>query len=329
MQLTKYMFRDTLSAITRDISQTVLGSRMLGISRTIMAISQLSFIALTDPKYFFVPVGGKDLAATCSEKNVNISAYCISPEHYDAINKVMIAILVVVASGFLPRITSVLHFWVSYSIASSVALPDGGETTMQVMSLFIMIACLADRRAWHWQVPEKRSRSEILAALAWAGSWMVRIQIAYIYLHSGLAKLSVEQWADGTAVYYVSRMEYFGAGGLFANLFRDILSVPLFALASTWGTIVMEVLIAILIVSNRSRFAKIALLISAFIHVWIALMIGIISFAFIMVASVMAAASFSICKREPNEDNLSSSNSHSESASMLSSDIASHSQVVN
>lgn len=291
-----------LISIERDISQTVLGSRMLGVSRTIMAVAQLSFIALTDPKYFFVPVGGKDLSATCSDKVVNISAYCISPDNYEATNIGMIVILLIVASGFAPRVTSVLHFWVSYSIASSVSLPDGGETTMQVMSLFIMIASLSDSRLWHWQRPSRRGKSEALSAVAWAGSWMVRVQIAYIYLHSGLAKLSVEQWADGTATYYVSRMEYFGSGGLFADVFRELLSVPLFALSSTWGTIVIEVIIAIMIVSNKSPLAKIALALSAFVHIWIALMIGIISFAFIMVASVMAAASFSICKWPENKE---------------------------
>lgn len=294
--------------IDQDISTTVLDSRMLGVARTLMALAQLSLVMLNDPRYFFVPIGEQDLQGSCSDRIIKLSIYCVSPADFEAANTVVAILLLVIASGILPRVSSILHFWVSYSIASSISLPDGGETTMQVVTLFMMIACLADGRMWHWQKPCENKGPNVIRAISWAGSWLVRVQVAYIYLFSGLAKLAVEQWQDGTATYYVSRMEYFGAGGLFAEQFRLLLSVPIFTLAATWGTIILEVILAILLLVNKPLCGKMAIAISAFIHVWIALMIGILSFALIMVASVLAAASYSICKSsghkkaEPDED---------------------------
>ncbi|MEI4741684.1 hypothetical protein OAX51_00065 (plasmid) [Rhodococcus erythropolis] len=289
-----------LDWVSRDISNTIYGSRLLGVGRTLMALAQLSVLLFTPSKYLFVPIGGSTLAEQCSsEKVVRVSAYCISPENHRTITYFMIAVLVVVASGILPRYTSVLHFLVSFSIGTAIALPDGGETVMQVMSFFIMIACLADGRLWHWQDPKngKWNRPNFLLGVSWAGSWFVRIQIAYIYIHSGLAKLAVEQWRDGTATYYVSRMEHFGAAGFLDEVFRSVVAIPAIALLSTWGTIVIEVTLGILILVNRKRAGKVAIALCAFIHAWIAVSIGIISFAAIMLGAVIVATSYSINKK--------------------------------
>lgn len=295
------MINRFLGGVGRDISSTIYGSRMLGAGRTLMAVAQLSVLVFTPSQYLFVPVGGSALAERCSSERVlQVSAYCISPENHATITYFMIAALLVIASGILPRYTSVLHFLVSFSFGTAITLPDGGETVMQVMSFFIMLACLADGRLWHWQDPRngKWNSPKVLLGISWAGSWLVRIQIAYIYINSGLAKLAVEQWQDGTATYYVSRMEYFGAAGILDETFRSIVAVPAIALLSTWGTIVLEVSLGILILVNREGAGKIAIVLCALIHAWIALSIGILSFAAIMLGSVMVAASYSINKKE-------------------------------
>lgn len=299
------LVRDITRCVKNDIARTIIGSRLFGIGRTTMALAQLSVLVLTDPSYYFLTVGENNINDSCADALIPISLYCFSPGNSHIANYIAVAILVVVASGILPRYTAVLHFWVSFSIASTISLPDGGESVMQVMTLFMMIACLGDNRLWHWQSPRDKQPSGLLLGVSWAGSWFVRIQIAYVYLNSGLAKLAVEQWQEGTATYYVSRMEYFGAAGLFDDQFKALLSVPVFALASTWGTIAVEVLLALFIVSNSSRLSKFAILLSALMHVMIALMIGIVSFAVIMTSSVIVACSYSICKKRSVSENFS------------------------
>lgn len=270
-----------------------------------MALAQLSVLVFTPSQYLFVPVGGQTLTDKCaSEAIFKVSAYCISPENQTTVTYMMIAALLVVAAGILPRYTSILHFWVSLSIGLAISLPDGGETIMQVVSFFMMLACVADGRLWHWQdsLNGRRNSPRSLLGFAWAGTWFVRIQVAYIYIHSGLAKLAIDQWQDGTAVYYVARMEYFGAAGIFDDLFRSLTAVPAIALLSTWGTIVLEVALGLLILMNRKGAGVIAIAICAFIHVWIAAMIGILSFAAIMVGAVVVAASYSIKRNEADAD---------------------------
>lgn len=91
-------------------------------------------------------------------------------------------------------------------------------------------------------------------------------------------------------------MEYFGAAGFLDEVFRSVVAIPAIALLSTWGTIV-EVTLGILILVNRKRAGKVAIALCAFIHAWIAVSIGIISFAAIMLGAVIVATSYSINKK--------------------------------
>jgi antimicrobial peptide system SdpB family protein len=270
-------------------------SRALGAGRTIIALAQASILLFTPASYLFVPVGGAGTEVSCTPPVQSISLYClVDSADRQLLNLIVLFLLLIVASGILPRFTTVLHFWASLSLGQSISLPDGGDAVAQVVTFFLVLACAADRRTWHWQRPRDDARKgtapQVWQGLAWAGWWGVRLQVAYIYLNSALAKLPVGPWSEGTATYYVARMENFGAAGLLAELFRWATGITVIALLSTWGTILAETLIAVFLVRRGSRQA-VAALISAALHVLIIIQIGIVSFGFIMVGAVICAAS--------------------------------------
>ncbi|WPW33232.1 hypothetical protein P6B95_41730 [Streptomyces atratus] len=280
-------------------------SRALGAGRSIIALAQASILAFTPASHLFVPVGGAEIEVDCSTPVQGVSLYCLAGStDRQFLNLLALALLLIVASGVLPRYTTVLHFWASLSIGQSISLPDGGDAVAQVVTFFLILACANDKRTWHWQRSNSEEEKEsIWQGLAWAGWWGVRLQVAYIYLNSALAKLPVDQWAEGSATYYVARMENFGAAGLFADLFRWATGITLIALLSTWGTIFLEGLIAFLLLRRGSRQAA-AATISACLHVLIILQIGIVSFGFIMVGAVICAASRGIDSNAPRLKSL-------------------------
>lgn len=264
-------------------------SVVLGWGRTVLALAQASVLAFTPAAYLFVPVGPHDGKPVC-EGWARASAFCLGGgEHLQLISWVLVALLLVVASGLLPRYLSIVHFWVAISISQSISLPDGGEAAAQAVTLFLVIASANDRRLFHWQRSTTARRDSWWQGVAWAGSWGVRLQVAYIYLNSSLAKLAVEPWQDGSATYYVSRMESFGAAGLADDLIRSATAQPVIALATAWGTIVLEFAIAWFLVAGGRRHA-LALGICVLLHLGILVQLGIVSFALIMVGAVTCAA---------------------------------------
>ncbi|MCX5204972.1 hypothetical protein OG897_26390 [Streptomyces sp. NBC_00237] len=293
----------------RSVRRFPAESRALGAGRTTIALAQASILLFTPASHLFVPVGGAETEVSCTPPVQSLSLYCLA-ESADRqfLNWVLLALLLIVASGILPRYTTVLHFWASLSIGQSISLPDGGDAVAQVVTFFLVLACANDRRTWHWQRSRTGPRDElrkgsVWQGLAWAGWWGVRLQVAYIYLNSALAKLPVGPWSEGSATYYVARMENFGAAGLLDELFRWTTGITIIALLSTWGTILAETLIAVFLVRRGSRQA-LAALISGALHVLIIVQIGIVSFGFIMVGAVVCAASRGIDTYAPRFTSL-------------------------
>ncbi|MFK8851377.1 sporulation-delaying protein SdpB family protein [Streptomyces sp. Ac-502] len=286
--------------LQRSVRHFPAESRALGIGRSIIALAQASILIFTPASHLFVPVGSDEIEIACSTPVQAASLYCLADSaDRQLLNLLVLALLLIVASGILPRYTTVLHFWTSISVGQSISLPDGGDAVAQVVTFFLILACANDRRTWHWQRPssEEHKRS-VWQGIAWAGWWGVRAQVAYIYLNSALAKLPVGPWAEGSATYYVARMENFGAAGLFADLFRWATSITPIALLSAWGAMATETLIAFFLFRRGSRQVMAAAM-SVCLHILIILQLGIVSFGFIMVGAVFCAASRGIDAQTP------------------------------
>ncbi|RKN67118.1 hypothetical protein D7252_05660 [Microbacterium sp. CGR2] len=168
-----------------------------------------------------------------------------------------------------------------------IDLPEGGEAILIVATFWIAIVSVADGRWFAWR-RRAHTPSPVLNAIAWAALWGLRIQMPYVYINSALAKLPVEQWSDGTALYYVVRMEFFGAVGPLGELARFLTGVPAISATLTWGTIALEAAIAILLLGS-TKMQRYALWACIALHLAIAVLLGLVSFALAMVGAVTCA----------------------------------------
>lgn len=261
-----------------------------GVGRTILTSAQILLLALTSPTALLVPVGGGESGPFCGGVSA-ASAYCVGGDILEPTVRhwIILALLLVVASGFSPRFTGILHAWLTFSIAGSITLPDGGELAAKIIALFIIPMCLADDRLWHWQRPTKPLEGT-WRGIAYASLWAVRVQVAGIYLHSGLGKLASEDWLAGTAEYYVLKDDMFGAAGWVRELGVMLMSAPPLVFAVTWGSILLEVFIALAILLGGDRTRRIALTLVVVFHVAIIVTIGLWTFALCMIGAVILAA---------------------------------------
>ncbi|MDF2664289.1 MAG: hypothetical protein K0R81_139 [Microbacterium sp.] len=260
-----------------------------GVARTVLASGQIVLLAFTDPRALLVPVGDQPAAPYCDGVKA-ISAYCVGGDVLAPSTRhgIMLILLLVVASGFLPRATGIVHAWVTFSIAGSIALPDGGELAAKVVALLLIPMCLTDDRWWHWTRPRSPLRPSA-RGIAYAALWSVRLQVAGIYLHSGLGKFASSDWLSGTAEYYVLRDNMFGAAGWVRDLGVALMSVPALVFAVTWGSIVLEIAVGVIILCGTDRLRRVALLLVIVFHVGIIVTIGLWTFALVMIGAVAVA----------------------------------------
>lgn len=262
-------------------------TNVYGLARSIMAISTALTLALNDASIFFRPGGGFS-TPNCS---TNIPAvFCLVPNNYIYLNLVRwicVIILLIVASGWRPRITGIFHWWISYSLQVSALTIDGGEQVSAVFTLLLLPIALTDPRKWHWESykqhePTLDKRHLYLRVIALVTFLAIRLQVAILYFNSFVSKLADQDWVNGTAVYYYAQHLMLGFPPILMDMFDFVLTSKLVVIP-TWGTLLIQFLLFAALFSSKKYWNAIFLA-ALFMHELFAVMFGLISFSMIMCA---------------------------------------------
>lgn len=277
-----------LHSVTASLQATPSGTRVTAVVRTIIASAQIITIVTTSADARFAVLGDGSGGEPKCDALGRISAYCLAPGLPIVIVDILLCLLLVaVIIGYFPKVLGVVHYWVTLSISASIVLPDGGEAAAQVAMLFLLFISLSDSRRNHWH--RESFEPSFFMPVAVASWWGIRGQAIWIYLHSSMAKTSVDEWIEGSAVYYVVRGPFFGTSGPLEGFFLWATEIPAVALAMAWGAIIMEFTLAIWLLLAPRGTRHWAWYVSILLHVGFIVMIGLWSFALVMIALVLAA----------------------------------------
>jgi antimicrobial peptide system SdpB family protein len=196
-----------------------------------------------------------------------------------------IVALALVASGYRPRITGLLHAWVAFGFQASSPLLDGGDQVTAVLTLLLLPVTLTDPRRWHWGPPPlKRAPAAQIVTRVAVG--LVRLQVAGIYFHAAVGKVRVEDWANGTALYYWTRHPLVGATGLFASLLSPLTMNAVSLSLLTWGVVALEFALAGGLIAGP-RLRRALLVAGVVLHLGILFVHGLVSFSLVMIAALI------------------------------------------
>lgn len=191
---------------------------------------------------------------------------------------VIVVILLLVMSGFVPKVTGVLHFIACFSYHNYFLIVNGGDEVTYIMSLLLLPLCLSDPRMNQWKKREVEvSQSNMVGTIA---LFMIQVQAAYIYFSAGYEKLFSKVWTEGTAVFYYTSHYRLGAPSWVQAVNEVITLTPAVKLLS-WGVIGFELLLAACIFLPAGIRRK--MLIPALLfHALIVVNFGLVSFFFAM-----------------------------------------------
>jgi antimicrobial peptide system SdpB family protein len=134
--------------------------------------------------------------------------------------------------------------------------------------------------SWHWNAaPEQFSVFASWPAIV--ATWALRLQVAAIYFHAGMAKLRVTEWADGTAMYYWLHQPTFGMNPTELRWLGPVLNAAPVPAMIGWGTIVLELALAASLMA-KLRYRMVLLGLGFMLHFGILVFMGLTSFAVTM-----------------------------------------------
>lgn len=302
-------------------------TNVYGVGRSLLATATFLTLVFTPNSTFFRPVSTLGTFPVCNAGVTRAGLFCVFPEAGLTWAKILcLGTLLVTASGWRPRVTCIPHAYVAFTVVSGIALPDGGDQVAAILTLILIPVALTDGRRWQWTRPyastsEMSSKKRLAVSLAAVSLGVAKLQVAGIYFQSSTAKLSHQEWADGTAIYYWFHSSTFGMPGWMASLTAPILGQAWVVVAITWGALIVELSVAMGIFM-RQRFRWIVLCLGFLLHLAIALTMGLWSFAITMWAALILELcplgyqvpfrripSFAVVSRPPL---LESSDSHEE-----------------
>jgi antimicrobial peptide system SdpB family protein len=273
--------------LKRDPARSVLSpcgpwSRAFGWGRSILAAATLLTLLFNDPLYIFRPLGiGADEIIT--NDVMRFSLFSLFEIHLA--RWIAVGVLAVVVSGWRPRLTGLLHWWVAASFAVSAVIVEGGDQVCAVLSLLLVPVTLFDSRKWHWQRVACASEESLATFVARSGLFMIRLQIAVIYLSAAIGKFKVTEWVNGTALYYWFTHPVFGVIDWRATVSAPILTswlvVPL-----TWSVLAVELLLGMALFGTP-KMRRVMFAVGVLFHLGIIVMHGLVSFGLAMIAALV------------------------------------------
>ena len=257
---------------------------ILAVSRTLTAFSTLATIVFTPVAKLFAPAEGRHDPIVCEGGYKNINYFCWEGKQEPRIAIFLsIIILFMVIWGTIPWITSLLHFYLAFFLNKSLAIPDGGDQLCVFLTLFFAIAYFGDMRTNHWQTLTK--------LLAWipytsiSAVFLIKAQMSIIYLNAAIHKMAKDDWREGSTLYYLLGGS-FEPSGFAYSIYSWMVYQPFITVALTWGSMVIELLLGIVIFTNM-RWRYIFFIIGLLFHVGIIFFLGITTFQIAMIAGLI------------------------------------------
>lgn len=256
------------------------------LSRSLICIGTLITLVFNDVSTLF----GNKINNNSDFFHIKYNFFSLFGENLVFGKVLAIIILLIVIIGYYPRFTGLLHFYITYSFFLACDVVDGGDHIASNLTLLLCPLCLLDGRKNQWS----RESSFLIgnntfdSIIKRTFVLLICIQVCSIYLHAFVGKLFVEEWINGTAVYYWFTHSYFGVNPFFLDPVRQVLSNDIIVLSITWGTLIFEFLLAACLILPKNDHKRILFLILGIcFHLAIVFIHGLVSFYFVMAAALV------------------------------------------
>jgi hypothetical protein len=149
-------------------------------------------------------------------------------------------------------------------------LMDRGDTITRLTLTYMLLALPSGAQAVRGSLAVWLHNVAVLA---------IALQVSVLYANSGLWKLAGDQWQHGTALYYISQVEWVSLPAM-----REMFKHPLVTTIATYSSVLYETLFPVAIVSPL-RLPWLAF--GMVFHLGIAVFLGFVTFSMVMIGLLL------------------------------------------
>lgn len=125
---------------------------------------------------------------------------------------------------------------------------------------------------------------------------VVQVHLCIVYFTAGYSKLGGQEWMNGTAIWKaINQPQFYTA---FTPLIKSLACYPVISYALTWGTLLAETAFPFLIWIKWAKVRAVILISIVMMHIFIAVVMGLQLFAWIMIVFDLSAFAGILFKAE-------------------------------
>ena len=283
------MFKNKIKKIDEFINSYLklsIYNSALGFARSSLAIGTLlTFLFNNEHVMFKSGINQNWSSALVPINNFNIF-WAVSDQHITLLKWALCVILCIIASGWRPRYTCIIHWFISTCFFNASLDIEGGDQIAANITLLLIPICLFDNRKFHWEnitQPITNTLQSVKNIIANSFFYLIKIQVCVIYFHSAVGKFVVPQWINGTALYYWFNHPVFGMVDALKYIANPIVTNSYLAFLLCWSVMIFELLLSAAILMNK-KYYKILFQLGVGFHFMIIVVHGLFSFFFSMLA---------------------------------------------
>ena len=211
--------------------------KLIALSRALFAVSTLLILVLNnDVTLFGVEEFGEGLLHNLGKYNF---FYLMGQQSIFWSKLIACVILFVSIIGVLPRYTILLQLWVQWSFINSSISIEGGDQVAYLVTLFLTPIFILDSSWNMWRTKTLKITKTKLELIRFCLN-LIKIQAVIIYFIASVGKYSVEQWLNGTSLYYWFIDPTFGMPDYLKLLILPLLTNGWFVFIGAWVVLILE-----------------------------------------------------------------------------------------
>lgn len=259
----------------------------LGLARSILALSTLLLILSNPSNVLFHTGSGVPKIPNCDGSLLaSINFFCLFSSHLFLGKAVALSVLGFVVTGYFPKVTAILHWWVAMSVNTGLINTDGGAQVAAVLSFLMVPLMMMDPRSNHWHKPRQQKR-DFFKIATFFNLQVLKIQVAVIYFDAAVSKLFSHHWTEGTALFYFVNDPMIGPSGTRLELLNAYFDVPFLLVTTTYSIVVVELLLCVSLFLKSPVFKRRMLWAGGVFHILIFLIFGILTFSIAMFSALI------------------------------------------
>ena len=198
-----------------------------------------------------------------------------------------IIFLMIIISGYYPRVLCIIQAWISFSIFNSIIVPEGGDQINYLLNLFLIPICLFDKRKNGWINEYTLASNNILINTnIKCALFIIKLQMSLLYFHAAIGKIYQEQWYQGSAIYYWVNHSIFGANDFIYFFLEFIVTNKYLVTFLCWGIILIEISLFVSLFLKQ-KYKYYIFVVGILFHFLIVLIFGLTTFFLAMAGGLI------------------------------------------